>query len=158
MKYEIRNQSIGLAEAFKKEPELVPASAGRGMKPPTIITAIGLGEPEEQRTPVPFAFVDALENDGGLRGRNDLSYDLTMDRKLFVALDNLPVEDLPGLDQTLERYVPVNDPTNPRPSQDRKDRFLINAYNAGLIKPQNWREKITQPIRFAIKERRLIGI
>lgn len=152
---EIKNQSLGLIEVFKKEPELIPASAGRGIKPPRNITAVGLTEPEERRTPVPFAFIDALESGRGLKWKKDVPYDEIMDRILILALDNVPVEELPGLDETLKRYFPLDDPSLPKPSKQELDRFMVSAYRAGFIKPQNWRERVTLPIRYGIKGHRV---
>ncbi len=67
MKYEIKNGSAGLFDTFKKEPVPITATAGRGNQPPRIRTAVGLGEPEEPKTPVPVAFWDALEQNVPLR-------------------------------------------------------------------------------------------
>jgi hypothetical protein len=150
MPIEIRNQSLGLVEAFKKEPAPVVLAAGKGAEPPRTKTAIGMGEPEENRSPIPFAVWDAFEGTQDLKWRNDDPYDLIMDRKLFWALHQIDPQDLPGLDEILQKYDSFLTQPTPPYSEAGKNQFLLRCYKEGLIKPQNWIQRLTLPIKFAL--------
>lgn len=130
MRYELNNQSVRLVEAFKKEAQPVVQTAGSGRKPPSIFTAVAMREPEENRTPIPAAFHMAMENNEYLEWTKDLSYadyEKRLDQMLFLALDLIDPQDLPGLDEVLIKYGDLITENAPKPSKRGLDKFLAKC-------------------------------
>lgn len=151
---ELKTKAITLSDAFKKEATPILATAGRGAQPPRMRTAVGMAEPEEDKTPIPFPIWNAFENSRSLNIKADTTFEEADERQFTRLLMMMEPEDLPGLDEVLEKYW-INEVPREPISKDKSDRFLLRAYDAGMIKPQNWRQRLTQPIKFALMRARL---
>lgn len=156
---EIKNQTIGLIEAFKKEPIPVLATAGRGAQPPKVRTAVGMAEPDENQTPVPFAVWNAFEDPNNVKVRPDTTFE-DADEKKFTRLLNLfELHELPGIDSALDLLIEIEDvePQTPEQLKLGYEKMLLQAYDEGspLFKPTSLLGKIKMPFQYALMRRRI---